>query len=218
MSQPRKIRILLVDDHAVVRQGFAALLRLQPDFVIAGHAATAREAIDIYPEINPDVVLMDLNLPDADGTVAIQTIAERNPTAQIAVLTMYDNEERLLQAMRCGAKTYLLKSAEPETLFDTIRNLAASAVCVGGTRALSERSAALTRDHFSLSPREFLVLTQVAQGKSNDEIASALFMSVNTVKTHVRSVLAKLDAKSRTAAVARAVRLGIIGIRDSEAD
>lgn len=215
MTPTRPIRILLVDDHAVVRQGFAALLKLQPDFRIAGHAASAHEAIAQYPQLQPDIVLMDLNLPDADGTAAIQAIVERDPAARIIVLTMYDNEERLLQALRSGAKTYLLKTAEPETLIDTIRNLATGLAAMDRPPP-GERPTTLQRD--LLSPRELSVLTHIARGKSNDEIASTLFMSVNTVKSHVRSVLLKLDAKSRTAAVARAMRLDIIdprGVRET---
>lgn len=217
MTTTGPIRILLVDDHAVVRQGFAALLELQPDFRIAGHASSGREAITQYPQLQPDIVLMDLNLPDTDGAVAIQAIVEQDPCARIIVLTMYDNEERLLRALRCGAKTYVLKTAEPETLIDTIRNLANNEFSTGGLatgQAAVQRAAALERltspQRELLSPRELSVLTHIARGKSNDEIASTLFMSINTVKSHVRSVLLKLDAKSRTAAVARAVRLDII--------
>ena len=213
MTTTGPIRILLVDDHAVVRQGFAALLNLQPDFRIAGHAASGREAIAQYPQLQPDIVLMDLNLPDIDGTVAIQTIVAQDRAARIIVLTMYDNEERLLRALRCGAKTYVLKTAEPETLVDTIRNLAhnetAADRSAAGNAANAQKQSMCSRRDL-LSPRELSVLTHIARGKSNDEIASTLFMSVNTVKSHVRSVLLKLDAKSRTAAVARAVRLDII--------
>ncbi len=213
MTTTGPIRILLVDDHAVVRQGFAALLKLQPDFLIAGHASSGREAIAQYPQLQPDIVLMDLNLPDIDGTVAIQAIVEHDRAARIIVLTMYDNEERLLRALRCGAKTYVLKTAEPDTLVDTIRNLAHNEAAAdrpaAGNTAISPRRA-MSSQRDLLSPRELSVLTHIARGKSNDEIATTLFMSVNTVKSHVRSVLLKLDAKSRTAAVARAVRLDII--------
>ena len=151
--------------------------------------------------------------PDIDGTVAIQAIVEHDRAARIIVLTMYDNEERLLRALRCGAKTYVLKTAEPDTLVDTIRNLAHNETAAdrpaAGNTAISPRRA-MSSQRDLLSPRELSVLTHIARGKSNDEIATTLFMSVNTVKSHVRSVLLKLDAKSRTAAVARAVRLDII--------
>lgn len=214
MNTDMPIRLLLVDDHTVVREGFAALLSLQPDFQVVGQAGTGLEAVRLYRALLPDVTLMDLNLPDIDGAAAIRAIRSDFPVACIAVLTTYDNDERILNAVRSGARTYLTKSTAPMDLYRTIRELAAGEMTSRGT--LTWR--ALRSPRVSLSEREQAVLERMVCGDTNDAIALHLDVSINTIKTHVRSVLQKLNARTRTEAVARALDLGIVERRKGHRD
>lgn len=206
MTSEATIRLLLVDDHTVVREGFAALLNMQPDFQVVGQAGTGAEGVRLYAHLLPDVTLMDLSLPDIDGVAAIRAIRREFPNACIAVLTTYDNDQRILDAVRGGARTYLTKTTSPSDLYRTIRELALSGV--DPRAALIRRASKSGR--VSLSEREHLVLERMVCGDTNDAIAARMDVTVNTVKTQVRSVLHKLDARSRTEAVTLALELGIV--------
>ena len=159
----------------------------------------------MYRALLPDVTLMDLNLPDIDGVAAIRAICSDFPDACIAVMTTYDNDERILNAVRSGARTYLTKTTSPIELYRTIRELA-----VGGvdSRGLTRRTSRSGR--VALSEREQAVLERMVYGDTNDDIAARLQVSTNTVKTHVRGILHKLHARTRTEAVAHALDLGIV--------
>jgi|CXWL01.1.fsa_nt_gi DNA-binding NarL/FixJ family response regulator len=197
-----RIRLLLVDDHVVVRAGFAALLNLQPDMRVVGQAATGQDGVRLYRELQPDVTLMDLNLPDIDGVAAIAAIRADSMDACIAVLTTYDHEERIQRALCAGARAYFIKTMEPTQLYRSIRALAAG--------AWSGPMPGPAKRREPLSQRELEVLERIVAGERNQTIADALGLSCNTVKTHVCHILAKLEAETRTQAVARALETGIV--------
>src|SRR5215472_12152321 len=175
---PEPIRILIADDHAVVRDGLAAMLSFQPDMAVATHARNGREALEQYRAVRPDVVVMDLAMPELDGVGAIIAIRAEFPDARILVLTTYDGDENVYRALENGARGYLLKDCSTADLLTAIR-----AVHMGGA---------------ALSAREVEVLTLIASGKSNKEIAGLLFISEGTVKTHVLSIHEKLSVGDRT--------------------
>jgi DNA-binding NarL/FixJ family response regulator len=207
---PEPIRILIADDHAVVRDGLAAMLEYEPDMTIAGHAKTGIEAVDQFRELLPDVVLMDLAMPEVGGVEAIARIRASFPDARILVLTTYDGDENVFRALESGAKGYLLKDCSTADLLGAIRKIHA-----GGTH-VSERAAARLAERAMtggrLSPREIEVLSLIAAGKTNKEIAHALFISEGTVKTHVLSIHEKLGVNDRTEAVVTAIRRGILRV------
>ena len=208
MSEP--IRILIADDHAVVRDGLAAMLSFQKDMHVTGHARNGREAIAQFRTLRPDVVVMDLAMPELDGVGAIIAIRSEFPAARILVLTTYDGDENVYRALENGAKGYLLKDCSTEDLLAAIRK-----VHSGGTH-VSERAAARlaerTMSGASLSARETEVLALIAAGKSNKEIAGLLFISEGTVKTHVLSIHEKLGVGDRTEAVVTAIKRGILRV------
>jgi two-component system NarL family response regulator len=208
MSEP--IRILIADDHAVVRDGLAAMLSFQKDMHVTGHARNGHEAIEQFRTLRPDVVLMDLAMPELDGVGAIIAIRSEFPGARILVLTTYDGDENVYRALENGAKGYLLKDCSTEDLLAAIRK-----VHSGGTH-VSERAAARlaerTMSGAALSAREIEVLALIAAGKSNKEIAGLLFISEGTVKTHVLSIHEKLGVGDRTEAVVTAIRRGILRV------
>lgn len=201
----RRIRVMLVDDHRVVREGFAVLLGLQKDIAVVGQAGSGRESVALYRQLQPDVTLMDLSLPDIDGVSAIRLIRQEFPDACIAVLTTYDNDERILQAVRNGARTYLIKTVASHDLFRTIRDLADGRPTDPRGHRGADRN-----EREGLTERELEVLRRMAVGQRNEAIAEALQISLNTVKSHVRAILRKLDAESRTQAVAHALARNII--------
>src|SRR5215831_16927161 len=180
------IRILIADDHAVVRDGLAAMLSFQPDMSVAGHAKTGREALEQYRECKPDIALMDLAMPELDGVGAIIAIRREFPDARILVLTTYDGDENVYRALENGARGYLLKDCSTDDLLAAIRK-----VHRGGTH-VSERAAARLAERTMrgarLSVREIEVLTLISEGKSNKEIAGLLFITEGTVKTHVLNI------------------------------
>lgn len=207
---PDGIQILIAEDHAVVRDGLAAVLKFEPDMNVVGLAKNGQEAVEQFRELKPDVVLMDLAMPELDGAAAIAAIRTESPHARILVLTTYDNDESVFRALENGAKGYLLKDCSTADLLAAIRQIHA-----GGTH-VSERAAARLAERAmagaALSPRELEVLNLVAAGKSNKEIASALFISEGTVKTHVLSIHEKLGVGDRTEAVVTAIRRGILRV------
>jgi DNA-binding NarL/FixJ family response regulator len=207
---PEPIRILIAEDHAVVRDGLAAVLKFEPDMTVVGLARNGLEAVTQFRELKPDIVLMDLAMPELDGAGAILAIRGDFPHARILVLTTYDNDESVFRALENGAKGYLLKDCSTADLLAAIRKIHA-----GGTH-VSERAASRLAERAMaggpLSPRELEVLQWIAEGKSNKEIAALLFISEGTVKTHVLSIHEKLGVGDRTEAVVTAIKRGILRV------
>jgi two-component system NarL family response regulator len=201
------IRILIADDHSVVREGLVSLVKRKSDMIVVGEASNGREAVDLWREHRPDVTLLDLRMPELDGVGAIKEIRELDEDARIVVLTTFDGDEDIYRAIKAGAKGYLLKDSAREALMDCIRRVHAGETCIPPSLAakLAERVSGE-----ALSAREIEVLQRVAAGKSNKEIGAELFISEGTVKTHVKSIFSKLDVVSRTEAVATATRRGLI--------
>lgn len=212
------IRVLLVDDHVIFRRGTADALRLLGGLEVVGEAGTAREAVERARALRPDVVLMDLSLPDESGLEATRRIVREVPEARVVVLTYLDDEASLLAALRAGARGYLLKTVAPEELWAHVRAAAAGALPISGSITLKLFTSLEARhllpgegDAVPLTPRERELVTLVAQGYSNREIARRLFVSVSTVKLHLRNVLRKLNLRNRTELVAHAARTGLWG-------
>jgi DNA-binding NarL/FixJ family response regulator len=207
MSDVRKIRILCVDDHAVVRDGIESILNLQADMALAASAATGREALEQYRRIRPDITLMDLRLADMSGFDAIRAIRREFPSAKVVVLSSYEGDADIREAMDAGAQGYVAKGMVREELLDVIRTVYA------GKRRIPTALAQTLAEHVSddqLSPRELEVLRFVSAGKRNKEIAAELNVAEDTVKMHVRNLLSKLGASDRTEAVTIALRRGIL--------
>jgi DNA-binding NarL/FixJ family response regulator len=204
------IRVLIVDDHPVVRDGLTAVLATQPDLHLVGTAATGSAALREVAAQSPDVVLMDLQLPDMGGIAATVAVRDRYPHVRVLVLTSYDTDADILAAVEAGAVGYLLKDADRDELCTAIRAVAQ------GNSALSPAVAAKVLKQmrgdrgFGLSGREIDVLSAAARGRSNKQIATALHISEATVKTHLLHIYAKLGVDDRTAAVTTALEHGII--------
>ena len=207
MTESPRIRILAVDDHPLLAEGIATVIRNQPDMMLAAQAFNGREAIAAFRTHRPDVVLMDLRLPDMSGIDA--TIAIRNdfPNARVIILTTFCGDVEVQRAMAAGARSYMLKSMPPKQLVEVIRQVHA------GRKRVPLEVAEQIAEHMggeSLTTREIDVLKHVAEGKRNREIATHLFISEDTVKGHVRHIMEKLSAQDRTQAVAIALRRGIM--------
>jgi DNA-binding NarL/FixJ family response regulator len=208
------IRILIADDHPIVREGLSAVLETQPDFTIVGEAASGAEAVEQAASLRPDVILLDLELPELDGVVALRQIRADNPTARTIIFTAFDTDERILAAVQAGAQGYLLKGAPREELFQAIRvvhgggSLLQPVVAARLLRQVSGAAAAPLPE--PLTERELEVLRQLARGRQNKEIATELWISERTVKFHVSAILAKLGVGNRTEAVSKAAQLGLI--------
>ena len=208
-SQPRRIRILTVDDHPLFRDGVAFLVGDQPDMEVVGEASGGREAIVKFRTHQPDVTLMDLRMPDMSGIDAITQIITEFSDAKIIVLTTYSGDVQVVRALKAGAQGYLLKGQLRIDLLDTIRAVHA------GKRRVSADVANQVAEHTadsSLSSREIDVLKLVAQGNANKLVAEHLGVSEDTVKAHIRSILSKLGANDRTHAVTIALKRGIIDL------
>ncbi|YCH21023.1 response regulator transcription factor [Pseudomonas sp. D1-3] len=201
------IRLLVVDDHPLLREGIAAVLEAHPDIELVGEAADGEQAVARFAELRPDVTLMDLQMPGLSGTEAIRTIRAQFADACIAVLTTYSGDARALQAVQAGARGYLLKNMLRKELVTAIHSLAAGKRYFPDPIA-SELLAAITED--GLTPRETQVLARAAQGLGNGDIAAQLAISEDTVKGHMRSIMTKLKARNRTHAVSIALQRGII--------
>ena len=201
------IRVLIVEDHNVVRQGLVALLNVVEGLEVVGEAADGVEAIAEYRKSRPDITLVDLRLPKLSGVEVIQRIRMEAPHARLIVLTTYDGDEDIYRALKAGAKGYLLKGMTTEELIATIREVHAGRAHIPPAIAekLAERMG--TED---LTPREAEVLEQIVNGKSNKEIATELAISEATVKTHINSLLSKLGVTDRTQAATAAIRRGIV--------
>jgi DNA-binding NarL/FixJ family response regulator len=209
-DEPSQIRILVVDDHPVVREGVAALVGGQPDMSIVGQASNGREAIQQFRAQHPDILLMDLQMPEMSGLDALIAIRDESPEARIIMLTTYAGDAQVLRAIKAGARGYLLKSSlHEEELLRTIR-----AVHTGKKTISAEASYELAEhaSDDSLTPAEVRVLRLIAEGNANKEIAEQLSVSEETIKGQVRNILSKLGAKDRTHAAMIGLKRGIIQV------
>src|SRR5258705_5006484 len=205
-KKPR-IGILIADDHSVLRQGLVSLIGFESDMMIVGEAGNGREGVDLWKQHRPEVMLLDLRMPELDGVGVIKQIRAEDENTRIIVLTTFDGDEDIYRAIQAGAKGYLLKDVPREALIDCIRRVHAGETCV--PVHLANRLAKRISDK-SVSEREIDVLKLMAQGKSNKEIGSVLFISAGTVKSHVKNIFAKLNVSRRAEAVASATRRALI--------
>jgi DNA-binding NarL/FixJ family response regulator len=198
---------LTVDDHPLIREGIAAVIRSQPDFELVGQASDGQESIALFREFRPDVTLMDLRLPGIDGVEAMSAIRSEFPNPKIIILTTFEGDAEARRALQAGAFGYLLKTMPPNELVDAIRQVHA------GKKRVAPEIGKWFAEYFStegLSDREVDVLRQVAQGNGNREIGKLLRISEETVKAHIKHIMEKLEASDRTEAVTIAIRRGII--------
>ena len=209
------IDILVVDDHPIVREGMVAILESQADFNVVAEAGNGSEALELYKRHSPNVVMMDLQMPATDGVAGIQGIRAHDPDAKIVVLTAYDTDERILQAVQAGARGYLLKGAPREDIFRAVRvvNMGGSLLepAVAG-KLLSHVGGIMRGENKEdeLTSRELDVLRLMSKGLRNKEIATELFITERTVKFHANSIYQKLDVNGRTEAVSRAIQRGLV--------
>jgi two-component system NarL family response regulator len=202
-----KIRVLIVDDHPTFRMGLAALVNSQPDMAVCAEAETGEEAVSYYRKSPAEVVLMDLRLPGIGGVEATLSLLKLDPAAKVVVLTTYDADEDIYRAIQSGAKSYLLKDMSTAQITGTIRSVFAGTVDLPAVVAQRLAERARRED---LSNREQEVLLHLIRGRSNKEIASALFVSEETVKSHLKTLFAKLGVRDRTDAAISALRHGIV--------
>ncbi|HVU25514.1 MAG TPA: response regulator transcription factor [Opitutus sp.] len=207
MTHERKIRVLIADDHFIVRSGLRSVIQSEPDLRVVAEAVDGAQAVELFRRHQPDVALLDLRMPGTSGNDAIEAIRREFPAARILVLTAFSGDEDIHKALAAGALGYVLKSATDESLVPGIRAVAAGQRWIPGDVAtrLAVRSA-----YEPLTAREIQVLKETARGRANKEIAGVLAISEHTVKDHLKSILAKLNAADRTEAVTAAVQRGII--------
>jgi DNA-binding NarL/FixJ family response regulator len=204
------IRVLCIEDHAVVREGIGLIIDMEPGMTVVGSAASGEEGVALHRALRPDITLMDLELPGIDGIEAIQQIHRDDPRARVIVLTMHHDPESIQQALQAGATTYVLKDTISKVLIEVLRE-----VHEGG-RPMPEDIAAQLAAHEaqpSLTPREVDVIRLISQGLSNKEVAAALRISDDTVRTHLKNLFTKLEVTDRTAAVMAAVRRGVVRVK-----
>jgi len=202
-----QIRVLSVDDHPLLREGLVAIINNQPDMVMVAQGANAAEAIQLYRKHKPDVTLMDLRLPDKSGIDALIAVREEFPEARIIMLTTFEGDVEIHRALEAGARGYVLKNMPPKELVEVIRQVHA------GKKRIPPQVASRLAEHISdeeLTVREIEVLSQIAGGNRNRDIADKLFITEETVKVHIKHIMEKLGASDRTQAVAIGIRRGII--------
>jgi DNA-binding NarL/FixJ family response regulator len=209
------IRVVIADDHPVVREGLAAMLNKQADFSVVGEAENGRDAIEKARELHPDVILMDLRMPEVDGVEAMRQIGRESPGTRFIVLTTYDNDEFIFKGIEAGARAYMLKDSPRDELFRAIRAVhrGESLIQPAVAGKVLDRFAELSRQvqvPEALSEREIEVVRLMAEGSANKEIAASLSISESTVKTHIQTIFQKLGVGDRTEAVTQALRKGII--------
>jgi DNA-binding NarL/FixJ family response regulator len=207
MNETARIRILCVDDHPLVHEGIATVIRNQPDMTLIAEAFNGRDAVQKFREHRPDVILLDLRLPDMSGIETMMTIRNEFPEARAIILTTFEGDVEIQRALAAGARAYVLKSMPPKELVEVIRKVHA------GKKPIPTQIAAQLAEHYgdeALTEREIDVLRQIAGGNRNRDIAEKLFISEETVKVHIKHVMEKLGASDRTQAVAIGVRRGII--------
>jgi len=207
MAAAPKIRVILADDHPVVRDGLAAIVNQQPDMQVVAEAGDGEEALKLFDEHLPDVMVLDLRMPKRDGVAVVQSVLEKHPKARMLIMTTFDGDEDIFRSLSQGAKGYLLKDAPRAEILSAIRAVSedrpytSSSVAAKALQRMAKPS---------LTQREMSVLQEIAQGRSNKDIARRLSITEGTAKTHVKSILTKLDAISRTEAVAVAHKRGLI--------
>jgi two-component system, NarL family, response regulator len=207
-SPTNVIRVLIADDHPVVREGLAAILRSEPDIQVVAEATDGAHACALYDQHLPDVVILDLRMPRKDGLqVVTELMTSRRPKPRIIVMTTYETEDDVRRALQAGAKSYLVKGALSEQILETVRRVAAGEALVP-SKIASVLTESLARP--KLSPRELQVLRELAAGNSNKEIGQLHQITEHTVKAHVKSILVKLGATGRTEAIAIALKRGLI--------
>lgn len=214
MAEPGTIRVLLVDDHQVVRRGLRTFLEIQDDIEVVGEAADGAQGVACAEELRPDVVLMDVKMPGTDGIDALRQLRELHNPARVLVVTSFTEQRTVVPALRAGAAGYVYKDVDPDALAGAIRSVHAGHVLLQSEVAgalLSDSGATGGGRGQSLTEREREVLALIADGRSNREIARALVLSEKTVKTHVSNILMKLDLADRTQAALWAVRHGLTG-------
>lgn len=218
MSDP--IRVLIADDHQLVRQGMAALLSVKPEFEILGQARDGVESVELATSLNPDIILMDLQMPHKDGIEATREIKEDNPEARILIITSFAEDENVYLAIKAGALGYLLKDSSPEELMQAIHDVCEGRLSLHPNIALKlieelNRPTDLQPTDDPLTERESEVLKLVAKGRTNQEIAEELVLSERTVGAHVSNILSKLHLASRTQAALYALQKGIASLDDA---
>jgi len=216
------IRVMLADDHALFRQGLRRLLEDQPDFEVVGEAATGREAVERASEVMPDVILMDIYMPEGDGLEATRAIRVQLPYVRIVMLTVSDDDHNLFEAIKAGAVGYVLKKIDPQALYEKVRGAARGEAPLSpqmAPRLIAEFARLAAQgggDHGDpLTPREHDVLAAVARGLSNKEIAAALGLSEYTVRNYLRNIMEKLHLRNRTEVATFAVRRGLAPSEES---
>jgi DNA-binding NarL/FixJ family response regulator len=207
---PERIRILVVDDHHVVRQGLVALLNIVPDIEVVGEASDGLQAIDLHKTLQPDITLMDLQLPNLGGVDAILKIRADYPGARFIVLTTFDGDEDIFRSLQAGAKAYLLKGMTVDELVSTIQAVHSGRTLI--SPAIAEKLAERMSTQ-ALTNRELKVLERIVAGRANKEIASDLQISEATVKSHINSLLGKLGVSDRTHAATVALQRGIVHLK-----
>jgi DNA-binding NarL/FixJ family response regulator len=215
------IRVLIADDHKLFRQGLKSLMRTREDMVeVIGEAASGREAIYLARELNPDVILMDIYMPDGDGLQVTKEIKKQFPNINVVMLTSSEDDEHLYEAVQLGAAGYLLKSLDADELFNLLHGVMdgeaamTRAMATRLLRGVAKRSVKSDKGEEALTERELIVLRQVAKGASNSEISETLHISINTVKSHLRNILDKLQLDNRTQAATYAIQHGLISPLD----
>ncbi len=221
MSNTNPIRVFIAEDHAIVRKGVRNLLSLETDIEVIGEATNGREAVERVNDLNPDVILMDLVMPELDGIQAIQQIMVDHPNAKVLVLTSFDTDDKIFPAIKAGALGYLLKDSDPADLVSAIRQVNAGECSLHpiiARKVLQELNLSSKRPPTTppLTEREVDVLRMVAQGKSNRQIAGELFISLGTVRAHLSNILGKLHLASRTQATLYALREGLASLDDAD--
>lgn len=220
-----KIRVLVVDDHELFRQGVSTIIKLHPAIEVVGEAGDGQTAIDLYKMHRPDVVIMDIHMPIMSGLEATRIMRDFDPVARILILTVSDTEDALFEAVKSGASGYVLKNASPQSVIDSLQRVYAGEPVIPGNLAvkiiheLSAPKIAKVPTVDPLTEREIDVLRQLSTGSSNRDIAGALYISENTVRNHIRNILEKLHLNNRVQAAAYALRSGyILPEEDSESN